>query len=114
MSMFPEYEDEPGKHEKPEPPVVEEQPVLIESEATVSPKFGIPWKSIIAFLTVFGGQLWARATVDGLPVIPVTSSAWIALVGGSFVAAIGVYLKANVYTVPQAEKNLNVAINRAT
>lgn len=69
-------------------------------------KLGIPWKSILAFVGVFGGQLWARAVVNGVPVIPDTVSGWGALIGASFIASVGVYLKGNVYTVPQVEAKL--------
>lgn len=75
-------------------------------------KFGIPWKAILGFLTVFGGQLWARAVVNGVPVIPDTPAGWAALLGGSFIAAVGIYLKSNLYTVPQAEANLANAVSR--
>ena len=64
---------------------------------------GIPWKSILAFLTVFGGQLLARATVDGVAVFPENLGGWLSLIGGSFVAAAVIYLKGNVYTLDQAE-----------
>lgn len=74
-------------------------------------KIGVPWKSILTFLGVFGAQLWARAVVNGIPVIPDTVAGWGALVGGAFIAAVGVYLKRNVYTLPQAEANLAVAQN---
>ena len=75
-------------------------------------KFGIPYKSILAFLGVFAGQLWARAVVNGVPVIPDTGSGWLALVGGSFIAAVGVYLKGNLYTVAQAQEKVEQAVAR--
>ena len=80
----------------------------------IEQKMGIPWKSIFAFFGVFLGQLWARAAVNGVPVIPENVNGWLALIGGSFVAAIGVYFKGNVYTVPQAEKKLQKAIKTST
>lgn len=75
--------------------------------------FGIPWKSILAFLGVFGGQLWARAVVNGIPVLPESVNGWLALLGGSFIAAIGVYLKGNLYTVAQAQEKLAQATEHA-
>jgi hypothetical protein len=96
---------------KPDKSILEEPTVGVVSK--VEAKIGVPYKTIIAFLTVFLGQLWARATVDGIPVIPDTVGGWGALIGGSFIAAIGVYFKANVYTVPQAEQKLNTATEKA-
>ena len=77
-------------------------------------KLGIPWKSILAFLGVFAGQLWARAAVNGVPVVPDTLAGWGALIGGSFIAAIGVYLKANIYTIDQAQAKVADAAARST
>jgi hypothetical protein len=77
-------------------------------------KLGIPWKSILTFLGVFAGQLWARAAVNGVPVLPDNINGWLALIGGSFIAAVGVYLKGNLYTVPQAQENLAKATAKAT
>ena len=70
--------------------------------------FGIPWKSIVGFGGVFLGQLLARAVVDGTPVLPEWGDwgGWGALVGGSLIAAIGIWAKSNTYTVPQAEQHL--------
>ena len=81
---------------------------------SIETKIGIPWKSILAFLGVFGGQLWARAAVNGVAVLPESLNGWLALIGGSFIAAVGVYLKNNIYTVPQAQAKLEDAINNAS
>lgn len=107
---YPGFEDH-GRHEKAEVdgPEFSGLDENIREELEVKSKFGIPWKSIIGFLTVFAGQLTARAFVEGIPVIPTNTSGIIALIGGSFVAAVGIYLKANLYTVDQAKKNLSQA-----
>lgn len=85
-----------------------------EKELTVSfiKKFGIPWKSIVGFLSVLAAQLVTRATVDGVAVIPDTTSGWASLLGGAIGAAVLIYLKGNTYSVPQAEKNLAKAEER--
>lgn len=93
-----------------DPPADEEVPT---GETPVIKKIGIPWKAILAFLGVFGGQLWARAAVNGVTVIPDTLNGWGALIGGSFIAAFGIYFKSNVYTVKQAQKNLDKANSRS-
>lgn len=122
-----------GQHEKPEEPklakdyVPEELAPAIqpgpypvegleepqEKEPVVVSKFGIPWKAIIGFFTVFFGQLLARVTVNDIPVLPENLNGWISLVGGSAFAAFVIYFKANVMTVPQAQKNLEIAKNKA-
>jgi len=68
--------------------------------------FGIPWKSVIGFGTVFLGQLLARAVIDGTPVLPTDLPGWGALLGGSLIASIAIWAKSNTYTVPQAEQHL--------
>lgn len=114
---YPGYgeKDHKPKHAKPENVEVEQplpSPGLggidsnIKEAPTVKEKFGIPWKAIYGFLAVFGGQLVARSFVEGVPVFPTNTSGIIALVGGSFVAAVSIYLKNNLYTVSQAENNL--------
>lgn len=73
---------------------------------------GIPWKAILGFLMVFGGQLYARATVGGVEVLPETMEGWLTLFVGSFVGAWAIYAKGNTYTVEQAEEKLEDAISR--
>lgn len=83
-------------------------------ESVVTSKFGIPWKSILGFVSVFIAQLIARATVEGVPVIPDNASGILSLLGGSFVAAAIIWLKSNTYTVGQAEEKLDTAVKRAS
>lgn len=93
-----------------DPPANEEVPT---GETPVIKKIGIPWKAILAFLAVLGGQLWARVMVAGVPVLPTDVKGFVALLGAAFVAAVGIYFKSNVYTVKQAEKNLDKANRRS-
>lgn len=119
---YPEQEDDKPKHAKPEsqPEVepeieqsVDSNIVINQEEITVKDKFGVPWKSIIGFFTVFVGQLLARATVKDVAVIPQDFDSWLALFGGSAVAALAIWAKSNVYTVEQAQAKVEVAINKA-
>ena len=99
--------------DQPELPGLDESVALPKEPEVVLKQFGIPWKSIIAFAGVFIGQLVARSTVDGVAVLPSDFKGLLSLIGGSIVAAAVVYFKANVYTVPQAQKLVEVAYNRA-
>ena len=120
------YGDDTPKHEKPDYDLesatgsVQPTPAPRGGVSEVSPelvensKFGIPWKSIIGFFTVFIGQLLARATVDGVAVLPEDLKGWVTLVGGSFVAAGVIWLKGNTYTVDQAQQKLDTAVKRAS
>lgn len=120
---YPGFEGDGLKHAKNYPPeeLVPSAPVSLTpglggskgKDVKEVSRFGIPWKSIIGFLTVFIGQLLARATVNGVPVLPENGSGWLALVGGSFGAAGLIWLKGNTYSVEQAQKKLDEAINRA-
>ena len=116
---YPEYEpeDDGPKHAKDYAPEdVVPQPI---GETNVSngtgflAKFGLPWKSIIGFFGVFFGQVLMRTTVNDIPVFPETLAGWGSLLGASAGAAVVIYLKGNVFTVPQAQKNLEVAYNKA-
>lgn len=102
------------KHAKPEEVAVNslDENITIKETPTVG-KFGVPWKAIYGFVAVFVGQLVARAFVEGVPVIPTNTSGLIALVGGSFIAAVGIWFKANIYTVDQAQANLALAHKKA-
>lgn len=86
---------------------------LVKDDLVVVKKFGVPWKAIIGFLTVFFGQLLARVTVNDIPVLPETLNGWGSLIGGSLFAAFVIYFKGNVYTVPQAKKILSTAEKKA-
>ena len=97
----------------PELPGLDESVALPKEPEVVLKKFGIPWKTIITFAGVFIGQLVARSTVNGVTVLPSDFEGLLSLIGGSLLAAGVVYFKSNVYTVPQAQKNLDVALNRA-
>ncbi|AEL97952.1 hypothetical protein CL65_gp044 [Mycobacterium phage Patience] len=107
---YPGYEPEEPKKTDPEHSILEEPTVEIVQK--IESKIGVPWKSILAFFGVFLGQIWARATVNDIPVIPDTLSGWSALIGGSFIGAIGVYLKGNVYTTQQVEQKAELAAKK--
>lgn len=89
------------------------EPPLKQDDLVVVKKFGVPYKAIIGFFTVFIGQILARVTVNDIPVFPDTTNGWISLIGGSAFAAFLIYFKGNVYTVPQAQKILNKAEKKA-
>jgi hypothetical protein len=117
------YPEHHPKHEAPEAdsPIMPtpglggiDSNIQKEEVPVVKSKFGIPWKAIIGFLTVFAGQLMARAFVEGVPVIPTNTSGIIGLIGGSFAAAVTIYIKQNVYTVDQAQANLDKAKEKAS
>ena len=111
---YPNVPDEPKpakaySEEELVPNIPVEEPPLKQDDLVVVKKFGIPYKAIIGFFTVFVGQLLARVTVNDIPVFPDTTNGWISLIGGSAFAAFLIYFKGNVYTVPQAQKILNKA-----
>jgi hypothetical protein len=114
---YPVQPDEPDqpKHAKAysEEELVPNEPELTKDDVVVVKKFGIPYKAIIGFFTVFIGQLLARITVNDIPVFPETVNGWISLAGGSLFAAFVIYFKGNVYTVPQAQKILAKAEKKA-
>lgn len=122
---FPEFDDGPKRAKdytrnevvsQPVEPVELETPVKSSQykekenkmDSVVS-KFGIPYKSILGFLSVFVGQLLARSTVNDIPVLPENVSGWFSLLGGSFVAAAVIYFKSNVYTDTQINRKIAAA-----
>ena len=112
---YPSIPEEPKKaSEYPQEELVPNTPPeIVKDDLVVVKKFGIPWKAIIGFLTVFFGQLLARVTVNDIPVLPETLNGWGSLIGGSLFAAFVIYFKGNVYTVPQAKKILSTAEKKA-
>jgi hypothetical protein len=68
---------------------------------------GSNWKSLIGFAVTFGSQILARTFVEGTPVFPTDLQGWLALFGGSLLAAGLIWVKSNDYTVGQLQKKLD-------